>query len=114
MAPPADAKAEIPAAIAPIKGINGIIPLLRSIVLLKVVLSAAFWTSTGNSYICSLFKNLHLKLLQIEHTAFIWYLFSVRLLIIIGPIVWDKSLNFKHFKRISKLGSLGIILFIYK
>ena len=113
MAPPAHAKAVTPAAIAPIKKINGIISPLRSIVSEKVVLLAACLTSTGNSFICSWFKNLDLNLLQIEHTAFYDIYFFVSLLIIIGPIVRVKSLHFKHFKRISKLGCLSIVLYTY-
>ena len=67
----ADANAEIPAAIEPIKGINGIIPPLRSIVFVKIELSSNSRIYFGNNFTCSRFKNLVLNLLHIEHIAFI-------------------------------------------
>ena len=68
VAPPADANAKIPAAIAPIKGINGIIPPLRSIVFVKVEPSSDSRISFGSNFTCSRFKNLVLNLLHIKHS----------------------------------------------
>ena len=62
-----DGKAEIPIAIAAIKGIIGRILLLRIIVFVKLEPSSEFRISSGQSLTCSKFKYLFLNLLLITH-----------------------------------------------
>ena len=55
VAPPAEANAVFPAAIAPIKETSGIIPLFHLIVTVKVVLSGACLISSNNKFTCFMF-----------------------------------------------------------
>ena len=55
---------------------NGIALPSLIITSLKVELSDEFKTSSGKSFICSLFKNLDFNLLQIEHRTLICSMFN--------------------------------------
>ena len=89
--PAADTNAEIPLITNGTSASNGIALPSLIITSLKVELSDELKCLSGNSVICSLFKNLDFNFLQIEHRTLLLNIFFVSLFIIIAPVDLVKS-----------------------